>query len=202
MQHLKRNLSAYNTRSANFSAIAPCPKRYPYHTTTSLRPQRVFVAYASRPCTHSTNASRRQHPCYTYHLHASRSSTALSPISYAKTSNHQKEAISKRRSCDRATAMTIERYALTAIHVFLSQHTLDSLMLGAFCSLHTSSQSQDVKPKVRATRAQAATRPLTTRMPSWTISSRSKLAATVAVCDSQVQIWTSMSSILRSLSNA
>jgi hypothetical protein len=65
---------------------------------------------------------------------------------YGKTSSHRKEVTSRRRSYDRATATTIERSALTAIHAFQSQHTPDFLMHAASFSHHMSSPSLEAEP--------------------------------------------------------
>lgn len=166
------------------------PQRFPYHTTKLSPLPGASVVSAWRPCTRSSNASQNRHLPYTYHLYGSKSNTAHLPSDYSKISMRQKGATLRRRNYDHAIATMTERSAPTATRVSLSQHILVSLMRGASCSHHTSSPSATGRVKMHAMPVQVATRPLTTRMGSWTTSSKSRSVATEVVCVCQVQIWT------------
>ena len=170
--------------------------------TTLSQPRRASVVYALRLCTHNSNAFPRPRQCCTCHLHGSRFSTAPLPNSYAKISGHQKEAACRRRSYDHVTATTTERSALTAIHASQSQPTPDFLMHAASFSHHMSSPSLGAKPRMQVTHAQAAIKRLMTPTLSWTISSKSRSAATGVVYESPALTSISMSLIIPLSTNA
>lgn len=180
-------------RFESFSATARCPKSYPYHMTTSLLPQKASVASASRLSIRSSSASPRPHRCYTCRLRASRFSIAPSPNSCGRISSHQKGATSRQRNYDHAIATMIEKYALTAINVYQSQHIPVFPMLGAFSSPHTSSPSPEAELKTPATHVQAVTRHSMTRMLSWITSFKSRSVVTGVACEPRARTLISSS---------
>jgi hypothetical protein len=171
---------------ANSFATAPYLRQYPSHTTRSSQPQRAFAALAWRLYKANSNATQHLLRFYIYPLHVSRSSIAPSPTDSAKISNHPKGAVSKRRNCVRAAAMTTVKSAPTATHASPLQRTLGYPMQDAYSSRHMSNQKPVAEPRPQALHAQAAISASQTRTPSSTMSSRSKSAATAAACGCRV----------------
>lgn len=202
MPRLKPSSSVFSTRFESFCATAPYPRPYRFHTTTSSQQRRVSVVFVWTLFVTSSSASQRQPLSCTCLHHDSTFSTVPLLSSYAKTSTPQKKAASRPKSFGHVTATMTEKSVRNATRAYPSQPTLDYRMHGVFCSLRTSAQIGAARLRMPATLARAATRYLTTRTPSSTTSSRSRLAVTEAVCDFRVQSLTSMSLSLPSSSNA
>lgn len=114
--------------------------------------------------------------------HDSKSNSVHLQTNFARTSRKPKPALYEQRKPTRTTSTMTEKYVPTATRVYLLQSILDYRRLGAFSSHHILHWIQFQEMIKRHLHATAATRHLTIPTPFSTTSSKSRLAATEAVC--------------------